>query len=91
MGAPWRGEEAGDTILNDAIDTGELMRHATSPYLLKPRVTARRIFMNVPPRSVPYIKYLGGAVMGWTPIGRSDLINMIAIRLEEEARSGLPS
>lgn len=89
-GNRWQGQQVGDVTLDDAVDTGTLRTYATTPWLLKPRVTARRIYMNVPKRKVPYIQYLGGTVMAWTPVGIRDLEQMVAERLAKEAASGLP-
>ena len=88
-GQRWQGSRAGTTRLDDAVDTGKLREYATTPWLLKPRVTASRIYMNVPKTKVPYIQYLGSTVMGWTPIGVRDLEEMVLRRLEREATWGL--
>jgi len=74
MGDRWRGERAGNTVLDDAVDTGKLREHATTPWLLKPRVSARVIRFNVPKSRVPYIRFVGAQVMGWTPWGRRELV-----------------
>jgi len=89
-GGRWAGQEAGATRLNDVFETGKLKEHATTPWLLKPRVTKSRIYMNVPKRKVPYIQYLGSTVMGWTPVGVRDLETMVLRELEKEANWGLP-
>ena len=89
IGKRWAGQKAGATILNDAVDTGKLRQYATTSHLLKPRISAKRILVNVNKSRVPYIKFLGGAVMGWTSKGRKDLAAMVAKRLAEEAESGL--
>lgn len=67
MGSSWKGQRAGNTVLNDAVDTGKLRKKMTSPYQLKPRVSAKRIYFSVPKSQVPYIKYLAVRVYGWTP------------------------
>lgn len=77
MGANWRGTKAGNVILNDAVDTGTLRTTATNAHLLKPRVTGKRIFFNVPKARVPYIRWMGLAVMGWTPRGRKAMADTI--------------
>jgi len=74
MGNSWRGAKAGATILNDAVYSGTLKEHASTPWLLKPRVSAKAIFFNVPKRRVPHVKYLGKSVFGWTLQGKSDLV-----------------
>lgn len=77
MSASWRGEKAGNTVLEDAVDTGKLREHATTPWLLKPRVSARVIRFNVPKSRVPYIRFVGARVMGWTPWGRRELADTV--------------
>ena len=74
MGASWRGKAAGAVVLDNAVDTGTLRRHSTTPWLLKPRVQAKSIRFNVPKSRVPYIRFVGAQVMGWTPWGRRELV-----------------
>ena len=69
MGAKWTGQKAGAVTLNNAVETGALKMHSTTPWLLKPRVTAKAIRFNVPKRRLPYIKNVGALIMGWTPRG----------------------
>lgn len=85
-GDSWRGERAGSTTLDDAVDTGRLRDNMTHPYLLKPRVQARKILFGVPKRRVPYIKYMSDRVYGWTPRGRAALAEVVAKELGRIAR-----
>jgi len=85
MGASWRGKAAGATVLDNAVDTGTLRRHATTPWLLKPRVSAKTIRFNVPKSRVPYIRFVGAAVMGWTPRGSRSVADTILAEMVQIA------
>jgi hypothetical protein len=81
MGASWRGKAAGAVVLDNAVDTGILRRHATTPWLLKPRVQAKSIRFNVPKSRVPYIRFVGAAIMGWTPRGSRKVADTILVEI----------
>ena len=89
IGKRWAGQKAGNTVLNDAVVTGKLREYATKPHLLKPRISAKRIKMNVNKSKVRYVKWLGAIVMGWTSSSSKELADMITMRLVAEAESGL--
>jgi len=88
MGDNWKGARTGNAILQDAVATGALMREMTRPYALKPRVTAKQIYFSVPPRKIPYIRFLAPRLYGWTPKSVDNIADAITTELLRIAKGG---
>jgi len=91
IGDNWEGATAGNAVLQDAVATGTLRDLMTQPYELKPRVTARQIYFSIPPRRVPYIKFLAPRLYGWTPSSVDEIADAVTAQLLKIAEAGLPS
>ena len=91
MGDNWEGAKTGNAVLDDAVATGALKALMTKPYELKPRVTAKQIYFSIPPRRIPYIRFLAPRLYGWTPQSVGNIADAVTAQLLKIAEAGLPS